>query len=812
MKAGVLVVVLLLISSLSLWPNTPMGTPVSYGSPQPASTVADNFTTAKVLCDESHVGRGSDMWTPGNASMFGWILGQYGYNVSTNWNYSLDSGILLNYQVLCLVFPMVALTESEVTAVRDFVDAGGGLLLVGIEYTTSGWMYTPANLNPISQAYNITFNLNRVIGRAFRSSGQILDHPVTQDVQSFHSKCDEVWGCSLTVTSPATTIGIINGASALAVAQSGSGKVVAIGSPAPIVQYRHDGGWQLNPNDHFQLTLNIIDWLVGNPHRVVEPPEIAIFRIGSGPSMNSSELNNYTLFNGAIHEHTTLSDGGDAPETMAVAALRTGLDYFVLTDHSHMVVGYEGILGALAARSYAQTYELDCPIIVGAELSSIQHTIGFPLTQNIYTTNQSYGVEAIHAQGGIAGMAHPTMDSSEIPVWLAFDAYGYDAFEVTNDGYFQASGEYCYFRNFYGASDSHSAGGLGYVRNVVFVQNPTGPDGALSGADVADAVVDRRIVVLDLHNNMILGQGIWVDRFLDIWDQAETAINNTRNQIASLEGGGLKVGLSRMYLQKAESAMEWWNPSAALQATHDALLPEVMGLDLNTTAPNLGALAPSSSMALSIKLENRLGYGVELNATPFVSTALVFDHPSAEVIAGPSSTHVTDLTGVTSSFGYTNVMLNLHYFNTTEKPNPIVLQRGGIISSVAVRITNTTQGTSLTIELLVGSRGSLMLANPRISYNNGTPHVASLGFDGEEYYTTLGPYLPGVNVTFQILLDDVLGNSFVIDGGTYRILSNATTTTTTTTVSDPWPLILGIAGAGAILAVVVVLVLFRKKT
>jgi len=749
------------------------------------------------------------MWTPGNASMFGWILAEYGYNVTTNWDYSLDSGILLNYQVLCLVFPMIALTEGEVTAVHNFVDSGGGLLLVGIEYTTSGWKYTPANLNPVSQAYNITFNLNRVVGRAYRSSGQILDHPVTEDVQSFHSKCDEVWGCSLTVTSPATTIGIINGASALAVAQSGSGKVVAVGSPAPVVQYRHDGGWQLNPNDHFQLTLNMIDWLVGNPHRIVEPPEIAIFRIGSGPSMNSSELSNYTLFNGAIHEHTTYSDGGDTPDAMTVAALRTSLDYFVLTDHSHMVVGYEGTLGALAARSYAQTYELDCPIIIGAELSSILHTIGFPLTEDIYTTDQQTGVNAIHAQGGIAGLSHPTMDSAYIPVWLAFDTYGYDAFEVTNDGYFQASGEYCYFRSFYGASDSHSANGVGYIRDVVFVQNPTGPNGTVSGADVADALVNRRIVVLDLRNNMIFGQGVWVDRFLDIWDQAETAITDTRNQIESLESGGLKLGLSRMYLQKAESAMDWWNPSAALEATHDALLPSVTGLDLNTTAPNLGVMTPSSSVALSIKLENRLGYGVELNATPFVNTALAFDDPSTEVIAGPNSTHVTDLTGTASSFGYTKVMLNLHDFNTTEKPNPVVIQMGGIISSMTVQAINSTEGSALAIKLLVRSRDNLMIASAKISYNNGTAHTANLAYDGEGYGITLGPYSPGVNVTFQILLNDVLGNSFVINGGTYHIVSNAITSTTP---ADSWPLILGIAGAGAILAVLVVFVFLRKRT
>jgi hypothetical protein len=139
---------------------------------------------------------------------------------------------------------------------------------------------------------------------------------------------------------------------------------------------------------------------------------------------------------------------------------------------------------------------------------------------------------------------------------------------------------------------------------------------------------------------------------------------------------------------------------------------------------------------------------------------------------------------------------------------------GGIISSITVQATNSTEGTALAIRLSVRSSDNLMLTNAKITYNDSTGHMANLAFDGEGYYITLGPYLPGVNVTFQILLDDVLGNSFVMNGGTYHILSNATTTTTTTTTTtaDSWPLILGIAGTGAILAVVVVLALFRKKT
>jgi hypothetical protein len=100
-----------------------------------------------------------------------------------------------------------------------------------------------------------------------------------------------------------------------------------------------------------------------------------------------------------------------------------------------------------------------------------------------------------------------------------------------------------------------------------------------------------------------------------------------------------------------------------------------------------------------------------------------------------------------------------------------------------------------------------------ISYDNGTAHNASLVYDGEGYAITLGPYAPGVNVTFSILLNDVLGNSFVINGGTYHILSNATSTTSTSpTETGMLPLIVGITAVGGILAVAVVFAVLRKKT
>ena len=57
------------------------------------------FTPKTILFDESHCGGGSSLWSPGNASMFSWMLGENGYSSSTNFNESLDSGILDDYDI-----------------------------------------------------------------------------------------------------------------------------------------------------------------------------------------------------------------------------------------------------------------------------------------------------------------------------------------------------------------------------------------------------------------------------------------------------------------------------------------------------------------------------------------------------------------------------------------------------------------------------------------------------------------------------------------------------------------------------------------
>ncbi len=806
MKAWKISILLLfLLVSVSLWPAMSSG-PVNVLTETSVShKTSQTFASANILVDEHHTRNASDMWTPGNASMFGWLLMEHGYNVSNNWDAPLDSGILDDYDVLCLFFPMIPLTTGEVTAVHNFVNAGGGLLMVGVDYTNIGWEYTAANLNPISETYGITFHENRWLGKVLESEGQLVDHHLTYDISSFNSDCDQLKGCTITVSSPATLIATNHkDEEVLAIAEPGSGRVVAVGSAAPFIIYRHGASWQVEPDDHFQFSLNIIDWLTGNGERKVDPPEKAIIRVGSGPSLNSSEIEEYDVFNGVYHDHTTRSDGQDTPLNMMIRSLEVALDFWIVADHSYDRDGPNGINGGIAVKEVADLYDADCSIFVGAELSSIPHTVGFPLSAQVITTDIQEAVDGIHSQGAMAVFAHPTIGAAYAPVWEAFDDYGYDAFEVDCRSFFHALGESCYFRPFMASNDGHSVPNHGVVRNVVFVENPSGPDGTLSPYDIIDAVMEMRIVILDKMNGLVFGQGVWVDRYLQLWDEAEIAIENARTQIEQLEGEGTNVGLSRLYLSDAENSLAWWNPSRALRAVADAVSESVLGLDLALAAPSIGLMDPNSNVNVTINLTNRLDVDVQFNATPFGYTSLIFDEFSTQVQAGPESTSTTPITATTTNFGYTKVIFNLKDFNTPVEPHPVLLTVGGLVSNVTVNIEDEDEGYFIRIRILRNNLDARMISSAIIQYDNGTGEdTIPLENYGDSYGMLFGPFtMNTTTISYMINVTDILGNVFSIEG---VINEDAPVPPTV----DIWPSIL--IGSGLVAVLVVALILAKRR-
>ncbi|HEX6738539.1 MAG TPA: PHP domain-containing protein, partial [Vicinamibacteria bacterium] len=81
----------------------------------------------------------------------------------------------------------------------------------------------------------------------------------------------------------------------------------------------------------------------------------------------------YTRAAGAVHVHTTLSDGGGGPEEVAAAARRAGLAFVALTDHNNVDAkpfeGYhEGVL-----------------VLVGSEISTTAgHLLALGIADPVY--------------------------------------------------------------------------------------------------------------------------------------------------------------------------------------------------------------------------------------------------------------------------------------------------------------------------------------------------------------------------------------------------------------------------------------------
>ncbi len=101
---------------------------------------------------------------------------------------------------------------------------------------------------------------------------------------------------------------------------------------------------------------------------------------------------------GAVHVHTTLSDGGGTPNEVALAAKHAGLGFVVITDHNSLdakpVEGYhDGVL-----------------VLVGTEVSTTAgHIVGLGLPDPAYrfSGDARDALDDIREPGGVAFAAHP---------------------------------------------------------------------------------------------------------------------------------------------------------------------------------------------------------------------------------------------------------------------------------------------------------------------------------------------------------------------------------------------------------------------
>ncbi|NHI83647.1 MAG: hypothetical protein EAX81_05035 [Candidatus Thorarchaeota archaeon] len=764
-----------------------------------------DFVSKSILFDESHTDNGSSLWTPGNASLFSWILEEHGYNSTTNFNQPLDSGILTAHDIVVIFFPILALTPGEISAVQTFVESGGSLLAVGVSAANT-WEFTVENLNPIVEPWGVEFNYDSIT----EVTSDFVTHNITEDVDSIWTYGDELSACTLNVSAPASSIIQISGKPLLAVAQPGLGRLVAAGSPGSFYMYRF--GASIYGDSHFQLSVNIIDWLARNPQREISIPEIATVKLGNSPDLTDNEIDEYSIFTGLCHDHTTHSDGLNTPEEMVTAGVEIGLDFMVLTDHSHSIVlPIEGITGAQAAKEISDRYGLDIEQFIAAELSSVYHTVGFPLTENIWTSDQQESVNEIHAQGGIAILCHPTLSSGYGLVYEKMEEYGYDAVEINNHGYFFGGGEDGYLWPFWGASDGHSASYVGYVMNAAFVKDPSGPNGQITDEDLKQAILDQRILVLDKRNNMILGQDIWVDKFMELIAEAEEELQDARTMITDLIDEGEDVSLSESYLDAAEIALEYWNPTRALKLIQNATSPEALGLDFEIEIPDI--MSPNTDVSFDIVMDNNHTYAVSFNTSILPLAALSVSTPCQRFTAAAETATSFEHGIHTISFGMPSILLNLYAFNTTRYLMPIAMRTSGIINNVTYMISKQDSGYDVSITCWVGRTVAPTLSSVTLIYNAETgQQEAEMLMSWASYDLTIGSYANGTEIEFSVRIVTDDGITYNLPSISIQVGEVATTTTTTTTTTTPPPdtLLLAAIGVG-IIVILIIAGVMRKR-
>ena len=104
-----------------------------------------------------------------------------------------------------------------------------------------------------------------------------------------------------------------------------------------------------------------------------------------------------------LHCHTTASDGVVSPEELVEIAEHLGLDVLAVTDHDTME-------GALLARDHALATGARVEVIVGMEITTRRqdHIVGLFLERALRIFRSVPDtVDEIHAQGGLAVVAHP---------------------------------------------------------------------------------------------------------------------------------------------------------------------------------------------------------------------------------------------------------------------------------------------------------------------------------------------------------------------------------------------------------------------
>jgi hypothetical protein len=137
-----------------------------------------------------------------------------------------------------------------------------------------------------------------------------------------------------------------------------------------------------------------------------------------------------------LHMHTTYSDGSGTHAELAKAALKTGIDVLIVTDHNILVEGVNDyfrdgkkrvlVLAGEEVHDQARDPQKNHLLVIGADKELA------PLAKNPQTL-----IDAVHIAGGICFIAHPNdpemPDFGETDIsWVDWEVTGYTGIELWN--------------------------------------------------------------------------------------------------------------------------------------------------------------------------------------------------------------------------------------------------------------------------------------------------------------------------------------------------------------------------------------------
>lgn len=250
---------------------------------------------AKILIDDYH---GADL-----GSVLKNELTDRGFKIEVNTGTPLDGIALGKYNVLVIAIPDKEISESEINAVLNFVEDGGGLLLLG----EAGGVID--SMNNLSMNFGVQFNKDILVdpsNHLHYSRGEVkecvvirefIDHEITRNVKSVNYWVCKGWheyfyvsyayeaGCTLLLSGSASASAMGDDDSYSEVYEKGShppvlatssyknGKVAAFGCYGAWMDYRDLGG--IKSLDNKQLALNVFHYLSGTT--TIDPLATHIF-------------------------------------------------------------------------------------------------------------------------------------------------------------------------------------------------------------------------------------------------------------------------------------------------------------------------------------------------------------------------------------------------------------------------------------------------------------------------------------------------------------------------------------------------------